>query len=726
MPAQHGDDLARGEARYRTIFDRMPVSFWELDSTRVRDLFDSLRGKGVTNFADYCSTHPELADEITDLAIVTDVNAETLKMMGATSRDQLLGPLSRLRGKVGDFMRAAEARFHGESTVSDLSRMETFDGRAIDVLWTMVFADEDGGDLNLIGAIDVTERQEAVAELARSEAKYRILFDHMPLPMVRTNAVELLSIFRRLKAEGVEDLGAYIHAHPGFMDHLLEIILVDEVNQPMVELLCAAGKSGVTGSVARFWKTNPDTVRRSLEARFRGDTAYVEETQVDTLDGRLVDIVYSVAYPPELNQLGIGITALIDNTERKRATEEIRQSEIKFRNLFNQTPIALWQLDSREARHMLDALYASGVTDYDAFVAAHPDFLPSLRNKMRITEINQAALTLLGATDRDKFSPIIFDHLFDSMDALRASAARRSGETSYSVESKIRTLDGQAVDVLSSIAFADPKDPNALHLVAAIDISDRKRAEEMLRKVQAEFAHAARVATLGELTASIAHEVNQPLAAIVTNGEASLRWLAREEPDIEEVRALAARMVADARRAADVIARIRAMATGKAPEHLPMCVNEAAEDAMRFLQHELELHRIASRLELAPDLPAVNADWTQLQQVLVNLSVNAMQAMIQHDTPDPLVTMRTSEAPEGGVLVEVDDNGPGIPADHAAHLFDSFFSTKEGGLGIGLSICRSIVEAHGGRIGCANLPVGARFSFTLPAAGQSELSRATV
>lgn len=873
-PAQRTGGTSASETRYRNLFEHMPQPLAQLDSRPLIPELARLRATGVEDLGAHLEAHPDLVHRLLDRVAIDEANPPMVALLGGREAPDLQGPISRFwRHRPDTAARTIGAYARGETSYSEETQITTLDGRAIDVAYSTVFpASLNEAGVSIVSLIDITERQRATAELARSEAKFRILFDHIPLPLVQTNACGLLSQFRELRAQGVEDLGAYIDDHPGFLDHLLDIILADEANQPMAQLLGAADKAEVSGSLARFWKTNPGTVRRSLEARFRGDKGYVEETQVDTLDGRLVDIDYSVSYPPELNQLGMAITALVDITERKKATEEIRRSEIKFRNLFNQTPIALWQLDSRGAREMLDALYASGVTDYDAFVAAHPDFLPSLRGKMRITEINQAALALVGATDQDKSSPIVFDHLFDSMDAMHASAARRRGEASFSTESKIQTLDGRVLDVLSSVAFADPQDPDALNLVAAIDItdrkrateklrrsevkfrnlfnqtpialwqldtraarilldalhvagvtdleayvaanpeflpevlgklkvteindaalklfgatdrdvlrpkmlslwldtadllgatsaraagernysvetrirtldgktvdiwlsvafgkesdphlnligaidiSDRKRAEEMLRKVQAEFAHAARVATLGELTASIAHEVNQPLAAIATNGEASLRWLARDEPDIEEVRVLAGRMVADARRAADVIARIRTMATGKAPEQTRMSVNEAAEDAFALLRHEFELHGAIAKLELTPDLPAVRADRTQLQQVLVNLAVNALQAMVQHGTVAPAVTLRTSRTPEGGVLVEIEDNGPGVPADHLAQLFDSFFTTKEGGLGIGLSICRSIIEAHGGRISGANLEAGARFSFTLQAA----------
>jgi C4-dicarboxylate-specific signal transduction histidine kinase len=243
----------------------------------------------------------------------------------------------------------------------------------------------------------------------------------------------------------------------------------------------------------------------------------------------------------------------------------------------------------------------------------------------------------------------------------------------------------------------------------------------MLQKVQADFAHAGRVATLGELSASIAHEVNQPLAAIATNGEASLRWLDRAEPNVEEARKLAARMVADARRAADVIRHIRGMATRQSAGREPVSVNDVVEETLGFLQRDLQSKEVQVEFDPAPGLPPVEADRTQLQQVLVNLAVNAEQAMAQHEVADRRLTIRTRLLESGCVSVGVEDSGPGIPDELAARLFDSFVTTKPNGLGIGLSICRSIIEAHGGRIDVANGDEGARFTFTLPAA-QGELS----
>ena len=252
-----------------------------------------------------------------------------------------------------------------------------------------------------------------------------------------------------------------------------------------------------------------------------------------------------------------------------------------------------------------------------------------------------------------------------------------------------------------------------------IDVSGGVRAQSMPTCVQVEIAHAARVSLLGELAASIAHEVSQPLTAIESNTEASLLWLARSPPNIEAVRELAARTAAEVQRAADIIDRIRSMVLRTSPARESIAINPMIEEALLFLKHELQRNLVKTSLQLVPGLPTVLGDRVQFQQVLINLVVNAIQAMAAAAGTERLLTIRTAFTSEGRILIEVEDTGPGIAHDAIEHLFESFFSTKAAslGMGMGLAICRSIIEAHGGQIGAANRQdcAGARFSICLPA-----------
>jgi C4-dicarboxylate-specific signal transduction histidine kinase len=253
------------------------------------------------------------------------------------------------------------------------------------------------------------------------------------------------------------------------------------------------------------------------------------------------------------------------------------------------------------------------------------------------------------------------------------------------------------------------------YIGAGQDVTQRRLSEEALAKARSELAHVARVTSLGVLTASIAHEVNQPLAAIVTNGESSLRWLARDEPDIERVRTLTKRVTADARRASAIIERIRGMASPRVPEQKLLSIDDVINESLGFLRHELQLKGIVMSLDLARELPQVVGDRTQLQQVIVNLTINAVQAMTQLAPAGRSISVRAILSDPETVCCSIEDSGPGIDPEHLPRLFDSFFTTKDTGMGMGLAICRSIVEAHGGRIRADNNSAlgGARFSFDL-------------
>jgi PAS domain S-box-containing protein len=357
------------------------------------------------------------------------------------------------------------------------------------------------------------------------------------------------------------------------------------------------------------------------------------------------------------------------------------------------------------------------VTELRRYIDQHPDLLQQLTDAVKIEEVNERMIELLGARNAneilglERFRHIHPDHF------LRGLESRWRGEQTHQEEAKLTTLDGRVIDVLMTATrpglITDPD----VSLMGFIDITERVRAQEMLQRVQADFAHAARVSMLGELAASIAHEVNQPLTAIITNGEVALHWLKHSEPDLAKVRELTERIVHDARRAADVIARVRAMATRQAPEQTSLSVDEVIREALMFLSHEVRQHELIVTHQPNPAAPKVLADRTQLQQVIVNLAVNVMQAMEQAETPRRVLVIRTELSDSHALCCTLEDSGPGIKPEHLDHLFDSFFTTKGAGMGLGLPISRSIIEAHGGKIRADNESAygGARFSFTLPA-----------
>jgi PAS domain S-box-containing protein len=251
-----------------------------------------------------------------------------------------------------------------------------------------------------------------------------------------------------------------------------------------------------------------------------------------------------------------------------------------------------------------------------------------------------------------------------------------------------------------------------------IDVTERKRADEQrerLRQAQADLAHMNRVTTVGELTASMAHEVNQPIAAAVTDANTCMRWLARNQPDLEEARAAATRVVKDATRASEIISRIRLLFNKGTPERELVNVNEVIGEMIVLLRGEAIRYQISVRTELAADLPQVMGDRVQLQQVLMNLMINGIDAMKDVDGARELV-IKSQPAENEQLLVSVSDIGVGLPLQQADQIFNAFFTTKSYGTGMGLPISRSIVESHGGRLwAAANSPRGAHFYFTLSA-----------
>jgi C4-dicarboxylate-specific signal transduction histidine kinase len=255
----------------------------------------------------------------------------------------------------------------------------------------------------------------------------------------------------------------------------------------------------------------------------------------------------------------------------------------------------------------------------------------------------------------------------------------------------------------------------------AEDVSEERRAQESLAEAQSELAHVSRLTTLGELTTSIAHEVSQPVAAMIARADACARWLAAEPPDLAEARASLESIAADGKRMREVIARVRALTKRQAPRRDTVDINHEIREALALTEGERRRHGVALRTELARTLPPLAGDRIQLQQVLLNLIVNAMEAM--SGVNDRARDLTIASRPDGAnaVLVEVRDCGTGLDAQSVERVFEAFYTTKPEGVGIGLSISRSIINAHGGRLSAsANAPQGAVFRFSLPAAAEAK------
>jgi PAS domain S-box-containing protein len=343
----------------------------------------------------------------------------------------------------------------------------------------------------------------------------------------------------------------------------------------------------------------------------------------------------------------------------------------------------------------------------------------------RILEANEAFLRMLGygrddlAAGRVRWTDLTPPDWHD-LDAKLIEEHKITGRLPP-FEKEYFRKDASRVPVLIGVATFEEGGNQGVAFV--LDLTERKRAEaeareseRRYREVQTELAHANRLATMGQLTASIAHEVNQPITGVVTNAQAALTFLGAQPVDLDEVRQILHDIAKGGKRAGDVIGRIRELIKKAPPRNDRLDVNEAVREIFELTRGETLSSGVSVKTVLADDLPHIRGDRVQLQQVLLNLILNAVEAMVGTGQGSRNLLITTGKAESGGVLVAVEDTGPGLPPGAMEHLFEPFHTTKPNGMGMGLSICRSIVEAHGGRLwASSNVPRGAVFQFTLPA-----------
>jgi PAS domain S-box-containing protein len=390
----------------------------------------------------------------------------------------------------------------------------------------------------------------------------------------------------------------------------------------------------------------------------------------------------------------IGLTTFLA-LQSQSAEAALRASEERWRAIFETAQVGIATLDFEDRRYLTANESFERMTGY--------------------TEDELRNLTTLDITHEDD----------------RAATRERidSGAVGVLQRKRYRRKDGEVVwaDVTAFVVLATDSTPAFLGAVI-LDITERKRVEEALQQAQADLARLNRVMVLGEMTASIAHEVNQPIAAVVTNANAGLRWLGARQPEVDEVRQALGRIVRDSTRAGEVISRIRALVKKVPPSRELLDINEAIRDVIALTQTEMQRNAVRLQNRLADDLPLVSADRVQLQQVMINLIINAIEAMAGAGDGPRELTIVSGIDDANDIVVEVQDSGPGLDPEKLDRLFQSFYTTKPDGIGMGLAISRSMAEAHGGRLSAApNNPRGAVFRLTLPVeetlSGNPERSR---
>jgi PAS domain S-box-containing protein len=371
--------------------------------------------------------------------------------------------------------------------------------------------------------------------------------------------------------------------------------------------------------------------------------------------------------------------------ERAARTEDaLRASEERWRNLFENAPVGIALTGSR-----------------GHYVAANPVY-------QRMVGYSEAEL--------QRLTPADITHEDDRADTDAVLAAHAAGQLrTPRFEKRYRRKDGSLIWAEMSAFLVPLAGSTPLLGGVMVDITERKGAEEALRIAQAELARAARLTTMGELAASIAHEINQPLAAIVMNGSAALRWLSQDAPDLDEARGALERVVNDGKRAGDVIHGLRSLAGKSGPQLTTLDIDDVIQEVLALAHGEVEQHGVVLHTDLSTGDRPVLGDRVQLQQVLLNLILNGIDAMkAVTDRPRELAVSSALAEP-GSILVSVEDTGTGLDPAVSLRIFEPFVTTKSDGLGMGLSICRSIIDAHGGRLWVSpRVPHGTALRFTVP------------
>ena len=396
--------------------------------------------------------------------------------------------------------------------------------------------------------------------------------------------------------------------------------------------------------------------------------------------------------------------------------QDLAQLQRRYAEVYGRAGISIWQEDWSAVGQAIARLRTGGVTDIPAWFAARPDEARALHAQIAITDVNRHSVRLMRAAAKADLLGSLGEVLPGSSAAFgRWLTALCGDEELYVGESVIQRCDGEPFDCLVTAALPRCEADFAQIVVSIIEITAYKRDQARLAEARDDIARTQRIATVGALTASIAHEVNSPLAAVASNASACLRWLQRPEPELAEAAAAAEAVLVEVDRARAVIDRTRSYLQKADRREELRDLRGLIRDAIQLVQREAEAHEVSVSLDLADDLGPVRCDPVQLQQALVNLLVNGIQAM--SDSPRERRLILSARRCDRGLAIGIEDTGIGIASDDLRRVFEPFYSTRSGGMGMGLAICRTAIEAHGGTIAVRSTPgQETRFDIVLPEA----------
>lgn len=587
-----------------------------------------------------------------------------------------------------------------------------------------------GGETKAVGAVvlDITARRDAEEALRRSEARYHHVFESTPVSVWEEDCSEFGAALDELKQQGVQDFRRYFEEHPGFVQRAVGMFKVLDVNQQTVEMFGARSKDQMLASLDNVFM--PETLkvfREGLIAVADGARHFEAETVLQTLQGKKLNVLFAISYSGDESQLSHAVVTVADITERRRAEDALREAheqlgqQVKDRTRELVQANTALRAENAERREAQKALEKTEQSLRRLLETTHAMPWSADAKTFQFTYVGPQAEKLLGyPADQwydHEFWPnhVHPDDLQEALDFCVESLRRNLDE--FELEYRMIAADGRIVWIYDLVNVVRENGEPTVLQGFLIDITERRQALENTRQLQEEIAHFSRVATMGELAASVAHELNQPLTAIVSNARAGKRLLARESVDLDELRAILEDVAADSLRGGEVIRRLRDLLKKGESKRRTLDINEVVLEVLPLVRSDAIRRGVSLDHEMAPGLPPVTGDRVQLQQVVLNLIVNGLDAMDDVAADRRTLILETSIGEAGTVQIAVRDSGVGLDSEHADRIFEPFYTTKPQGMGMGLAINRSIVEAHGGRLWATpNADHGATFAFTLPVA----------